>query len=181
MQHRVASRISIGVAVPPPDFANTHKFAREDVITTQFTREGVDVDDTVPVELFSQPYERVEIEAAPAPRPQPRIELEADSRAYALIDIDYDVDIDLDLGASSETKLATETSIENEIDTVNETKDDLELDIAYGPDANPSYFAASTADLSAARPHTALRVAVAFSMLGAAFGLGLGIAFLVAS
>ncbi|CAN5910462.1 hypothetical protein BH11MYX3_BH11MYX3_47180 [soil metagenome] len=45
---------------PPQELAPTLPFRREEV-TTRFTR---DADDTVPVELYSQPYERLEIRPA---------------------------------------------------------------------------------------------------------------------
>jgi hypothetical protein len=49
---------------PPQDFAPTLRYRREE-ITTKFTREPVDADDTVPVDLYSRPYERLEIQRAP--------------------------------------------------------------------------------------------------------------------
>jgi hypothetical protein len=45
------------------DLAKTFRFQREQ-ITTRFTREPVDADDTVPVALYSSPYERIEISTA---------------------------------------------------------------------------------------------------------------------
>jgi len=49
------------------DFVQTRPFPREDVITSPFRREPVDVDDTVPFALYSQPYERVELAVESAP------------------------------------------------------------------------------------------------------------------
>lgn len=56
----------------PYDLAKTLRYRREEV-TTKFTREAVDADDTVPVDLYSRPYERLEL--APDSRPYERIEI----------------------------------------------------------------------------------------------------------
>ena len=43
--------------------------------TTRFVRPAVDVDDTIPVALYSRPYERLDIDASarrPPPTPIPR-------------------------------------------------------------------------------------------------------------
>jgi len=61
------------------DLAKTFPFAREDVITTPFSREPVDVDDTVPVALYSRPYERIELQ--PDSRPYELIEIECEASA----------------------------------------------------------------------------------------------------
>ena len=74
MQHRTLTTVP-----PPHDFAKTLRFPREDVITTKFSREPVDADDTVPIALYSQPYERLDI--------QP------ESRPYELIEIGRDADV----------------------------------------------------------------------------------------
>lgn len=64
METRTASRMPI-----PHDLAKTLRFRREE-ITTPFTR---DADDTVPVELYSRPYERLDI--CPDSSPYERIEI----------------------------------------------------------------------------------------------------------
>jgi len=65
----------ITTAASSYDFVRTQPFAREDLITTPFRRAPVDRDDTVPVELYSQPYERVEV--APDSKPYELIEIAA--------------------------------------------------------------------------------------------------------
>ena len=62
MQHRTEA--------PPHDFA----------ITTKFCRPPVDVDDTVPVALYTRPYERLDI--------QP------DTRPYELLEIALEIEIE---------------------------------------------------------------------------------------
>lgn len=71
-------------APPMHDLAKTLRYRREE-ITTKFTRERVDVDDTVPVALYSRPYERIEIQ---------------DSSPYERIEIEMEVEIDGDADAS---------------------------------------------------------------------------------
>lgn len=52
----------------------------EALITTKFTRTELDIDDTIPVDLYSRPYERVEIDSGP----------------YAVFEVELEpVDIDL--------------------------------------------------------------------------------------
>lgn len=63
-----------------------HVSPRHDLaITTRFLREPVDADDTVPVELYSRPYERLEIQA--------------ESKPYERIEIEMEVDIEEDADA----------------------------------------------------------------------------------
>lgn len=76
MEPRIASRMPA-----PDDLARTLRFRREE-ITTKFTREPVDADDTVPVELYSRPYERIDIQ--PDSSPYERIEIECDVDALCL-------------------------------------------------------------------------------------------------
>ena len=63
----------------------THRFAfsREDVITTPFRREPVDIDDTVPVALYTQPYERIELQSESGPYELIEIEPEIDVEAFS--------------------------------------------------------------------------------------------------
>ena len=74
MQHGTAA------SPPPPpfDLVKTLRFRREE-ITTEFIREPVDADDTVPVELYSQPYDRLELQ--PDSAPYARIEIAHDTVA----------------------------------------------------------------------------------------------------
>jgi hypothetical protein len=65
---------------------NYYRYAPEDVITTPFRRALVDVDDTVPVALYTRPYERLEIQV--------------ESRPYELIEIEQEVDLSDDLGVA---------------------------------------------------------------------------------
>ncbi len=62
---------------------NYYRYAPEDVITTPFRRELVDADDTVPVALYTRPYERLEIQV--------------ESRPYELLEIEQEVDLSEDL------------------------------------------------------------------------------------
>jgi len=55
------------------DVAKTYPFVREDVTTTPFARQPVDVDDTVPVALYTRPYERIDIQLDS--QPYERIEI----------------------------------------------------------------------------------------------------------
>lgn len=75
MQPRAEPRKSVK-SMPPPH-AHLVRCPPEDPPTTKFVR--ADVDDTVPFELYSQPYERVEIEARP-------------SSPYVLIEIEQEIE-----------------------------------------------------------------------------------------
>jgi hypothetical protein len=88
MQPRAESRKSVRSVPPPHAHLVKRRYPLEDVPTTRFARVYVDVDDTVPVELYSQPYERVEIESTP----HERVELQPDSRPYELFEIEQEIE-----------------------------------------------------------------------------------------
>ncbi len=78
---------------PPHAHLVKRRYPPEDVPTTKFVRPDVDVDDTVPVELYSQPYERVEIEA---------------SRPYELIEIEQEVEFTAGFDLAAPDEIAAE-------------------------------------------------------------------------
>jgi hypothetical protein len=87
----------------PPPHAHLVKPRRpvvEEVPTTEFVRPDADVDDTVPVELYSQPYERVEIEA--------KAESKADSRPYELIEIEQEIEFSESFDLAAPEQIAAE-------------------------------------------------------------------------
>jgi hypothetical protein len=116
MQPRAESRKSLK-SVPPPH-AHLVKFksvpaphphlvksrAHEDVPTTKFARAEVDVDDTVPVELYSRPYERLEIESTR----YERLELQPDSRPYELIEIEQEIEFSAGFDLAAPEEIAAE-------------------------------------------------------------------------
>lgn len=87
MEHRTASTTSVATI---PDLAKTLRYRREE-ITTKFTREPVDADDTVPVELYSRPYERIDIQAASSPYERIEIEIEISANSSLAADVPGDL------------------------------------------------------------------------------------------
>ena len=55
----------------------------ESLITKKFVRAPVDVDDTIPVALFTMPYERIDVAAESAPYEQLVLELHASANLVA--------------------------------------------------------------------------------------------------
>lgn len=124
--------------LPPRHFANRHQFLREDAITSKFIREPIDVDDTVPVELYSRPYERVELQH---------------STPYELIELEQEIEF-----TESFDRAAIELIESFDLEAADETGDLVE---APAPSS------------------IALRIVLAISMVGAAFGFGVGFGYLV--
>lgn len=93
-------------SVPPPHPHLVPSRPNEDVPTTKFARAEVDVDDTVPVELYSRPYERVEVESTR----YERLDLQRDSRPYELLEIEQEIEFSTSFDLAAPDEIAAEVT-----------------------------------------------------------------------